>query len=269
LRAADQIDLGEQRVRLVAAVRDAGAGALAMFGGTFKSWLKDQSSPVSEADIASNELLHERLALATPDFGWLSEESRDDTARQQARHVWVIDPIDGTRAYMAGRPDWTVSAALVEDGRPVVAVLFAPVTDEMFVAVKGEGATLNGMPITVSSGSGLAGARVAGPKRQADGLAAGFPDIIVVPTIHSLALRLARVAHGAIDVAIASSNSRDWDLAAADLLVHEAGGAMTGLAGQTLIYNRPDPVHESLIASGSRRHAALIEVMGDRRAGLA
>src|SRR3954468_22000109 len=143
---------------LTAAVRDAGALALTTFQGTLKHWTKGKDSPVSEADLAVDALLKDRLCA--PGFGWLSEETDDDPARLDERRVWVIDPIDGTRAYIAGLPDWTISAALVEDGRPVLAALFAPVEDEMFLATAGGGAAFNGVPIRVTDG-GADGARVA------------------------------------------------------------------------------------------------------------
>jgi len=245
--------------RLAAAVRDAGAVALAFFRGPLKSWTKGEGdSPVTEADIASNDLLRGRLV--GPGDGWLSEESENDPSRLGAGRVWIVDPIDGTRAYIAGREDWSVSVALVEAGRPVVAALFAPATDEMFLAVLGGGATRNGVPIRASLGDGLDGARVGGPKRMLDRMALNFP-IAPMPRVHSLALRFARVADGALDVALAGGNSHDWDLAAADLLVHEAGGVMTALDGRVPIYNQPEPVHSVLIAAGRGRHTAAVDLV--------
>ena len=130
------------RERLAAAVKEAGAIALSFFRGPLRSWTKGQGdSPVTEADIASNDLLHRRLVSAGD--GWLSEESENDPTRLAARRVWVVDPIDGTRAFIAGREDWSISAALVVDGRPVVAALYAPVTDELFLATAGGGAVRN------------------------------------------------------------------------------------------------------------------------------
>ena len=128
---------------LTETVREAGALALSLFRTELKNWTKGASSPVSEADIAVNDLLEERLRSATPDYGWLSEESADDEARLGKRLVWIVDPIDGTRAYLAGREDWCVSVALVEDASPVLAAVFAPASDEFFFAVRGQGATLN------------------------------------------------------------------------------------------------------------------------------
>ncbi len=252
--------------RLAAAVKEAGAIALKFFGGPLKQWTKGAGdSPVTEADIASNDLLQKRLV--EPGDGWLSEESDNDPARLQARRVWVVDPIDGTRAFIAGREDWSVSAALVVDGRPTVAALFAPVTGELFLSVAGRGATRNGATIQASSGAGLEGARVGGPKRMMERAAIAGTGIVMMPRIHSLALRLARVAHSELDAAVAGGNGHDWDLAAADLLVHEAGGLLTALDGQTLVYNRPDPVHSVLIAAGRERHAALVDLIRAQTSG--
>jgi myo-inositol-1(or 4)-monophosphatase len=269
LPATEVVDRTRQGERLAAAVREAGALAFSTFQTPLKSWIKGQSSPVCEADIAVDELLRARLLGETPGFGWLSEESADDASRLAARFVWVVDPIDGTRAYLAGLPDWTVAVALVEDGRPVAACVFAPVTGEFFSALAGGGATLNGSAIAASAGRTLADARIAGPKRVLERLAAAAPPFVTTPRIHSLALRLTRVAQGALDVAIAGGNSYDWDLAAADLLVHEAGGVMTPLGGGPLIYNRPEPRHRALVAAGRERHAALLDLVADQRIALA
>jgi myo-inositol-1(or 4)-monophosphatase len=247
-------------MRVAAAVRDAGALALKTFGGPIKSWTKGRDSPVTEADIAVNDLLLARLRTS-PEDGWLSEESENDPARLSARRVWVVDPIDGTRAYIAGREDWSISVALVEAGRPVLAALYAPVTDELFLATLGGGATRNSAPMQTSGGDNLAGARVAGPKRVLERIAARGAGLVAMPRVHSLALRLVRVAQGELDAAIAGGNSADWDLAAADLLVHEAGGMMTALNGTALVYNRPTPVHSVLVAAGRERHDALIDLV--------
>ena len=266
--AIEAVDTVRAAACLAAGVREAGALALSMFGAPLKHWTKGASSPVSEADIAVDNLLRERLREAGSGIGWLSEESADDPARLDARLVWIVDPIDGTRGYIAGLPDWTISAALVENGRPIAACLFAPVTDEFFAAAAGTGATCNGKPIAVGPGAELANMRVAGPKNFLERVAAIAPPFTIVPRIHSLALRLARVAQGTIDAAIAGGNSHDWDLAAADLLVHEAGGALTRFDGAPLSYNRALPRHGMLVAAGIDRHAALIGLLRDPRLAL-
>jgi myo-inositol-1(or 4)-monophosphatase len=265
LPAIESCEAVEAATRLAACVREAGALALSMFGAPLKSWTKGASSPVCEADIAVDRLLRERLSAVAPAIGWLSEESTDDQSRLKARQVWIVDPIDGTRAYIAGLSDWAVSAALVEDGRAIAACLFAPVTDEFFLAAAGGGASLNGGAIAAAPGAELADMRIAGPKNFLQRMADNAPPFTVVPRIHSLALRLARVAQGTIDAAIAGGSSYDWDLAAADLLVHEAGGALTRFGGEPLIYNRPEPRHGMLVAAGRGRHAALLRLLEDPR----
>ena len=254
---------------LEATVREAGELALKTFRGPLKQWIKGASSPVCEADIAVDLMLRDRLTGNTSRYGWLSEETEDDPARLDAESIWIVDPIDGTRSYLAGLPDWVVSVALATAGRPVVAAIFAPVTDEFFIATAGSGATRNEEQIAASVGEGFDGAKFAGPKGRLNRLVAIAPRIEAAPRIGSLALRLARVATGELDGALAAPNSHDWDLAAADLLVHEAGGALTTLAGRFLIYNRPEPVHGALVAAGRGRHAKLIELLGNRRAEFA
>lgn len=239
-------------------VREAGALALSMFGTDLRNWTKGASSPVSEADIAVNDLIRSRLQSATPDYGWLSEESADDPVRLGKHRVWIIDPIDGTRSYLAGRSDWCVSAALVEDSSPLLAAVFAPVSDEFYFAVRGAGATRNGAPIAASLGAALDTARLAGPKPLLERLM--LPSSAqILPRIGSLALRLCGVADDRIDVAFAGGQSRDWDLAAADLIVHEANGKLTSLAGEPIVYNRPEVTHGVLVAAGRDRHARIVE----------
>ncbi len=265
--AEPSIDIPRIRDQLTAAVREAGALALLTFRTALKSWIKGRSSPVSEADLAVDALLRQRL-LAVHPAGWLSEETEDDPARLHEADVWVVDPIDGTRAYLAGSADWAVSAAFVRLGRPMMAALYAPATDELFLAVAGGGATRNGEPIKATGGDTIAGARFSATKRRLEVLSALEPRIEAVPRVPSLALRLARVAMGELDGTFTAPNSHDWDLAAADLLVHEADGRVTTLRGEPLIYNRPLPVHGALIAAGARRHGVLLDLIQDRIAEL-
>jgi len=265
LPATEAVDPADAAAELAACVREAGTLALSMFKSPIKTWTKAGSSPVSEADIAVDRLLRERLTRRHSGFGWLSEEGADDEARLAARFVWIVDPIDGTRAYLAGLPDWAVSAALVETGRPIAACLYAPVTEEFFVASAHNGATRNGAAMAATPGASLADTRIAGPKGFLERFATLAPPFTVVPRMPSLALRLARVAQGVIDVAIAGVDSHDWDLAAADLLVHEAGGLLTSSAGRAVIYNQPVPRHGMLVATGRDRHATIIELLRDER----
>ncbi len=245
-------------------VREAGALALSLFRTELKNWTKGASSPVSEADIRVNDLLESRLRSATPDYGWLSEESVDDEARLEKRLVWIVDPIDGTRGYLAGREDWCVSVALVENGSALLAAVFAPASDEFFFAMRGQGAVRNAVPVLATSGTELDFSRVAGPKPLVERLNRQSGEIILHPRIGSLALRLCRVAQGSLDAAFAGGQSRDWDLAAANLIVQEANGNMTALSGDAILYNRREVTHGVLVAAGCDRHASIVEHFRNR-----
>jgi myo-inositol-1(or 4)-monophosphatase len=249
---------------LIDTVREAGALALSLFRTELKNWTKGASSPVSEADIRVNDLLESRLRTATPDYGWLSEESADDEARLAKRLVWIVDPIDGTRGYLAGREDWCVSVALVEHGSPVLAAVYAPASDEFFFAARGQGATRNAVPVFATSGVELDFSRVAGPKPLVERLSRQSDDITLHPRIGSLALRLCRVAQGSLDAAFAGGQSRDWDLAAANLIVQEANGNMTALSGDPILYNCREVTHGVLVAAGRDRHARIVEHFRNR-----
>jgi myo-inositol-1(or 4)-monophosphatase len=255
---ADRI-LARDAALLTDTVREAGALALSLFRTELRNWTKGVSSPVSEADIAVNDLVEQRLRSATPEYGWLSEESVDDDSRLGKPLVWIVDPIDGTRAYLAGREDWCVSVALVAGATPVLAAVFAPATDEFFFAIRGQGATRNERPARAAVGAGLDFSRVAGPKPLVQRLSPSTDDITLHPRIGSLALRLCRVADGSLDAAFAGGQSRDWDLAAANLIVQEANGRMTALSGDAIEYNRREVVHGMLVAAGHDRHARIVE----------
>jgi myo-inositol-1(or 4)-monophosphatase len=257
--------LARDAALLTEAVREAGTLAKSLFRTELKNWIKGKSSPVSEADIAVNDLLEQRLREATPDYGWLSEESADDESRLGKKYTWIVDPIDGTRSYLAGRDDWCVCAALVEDAAPVLAAVFAPASDEFFFAARGQGASRNSQRVVASGGDDLDFARMAGPKPLVQRLSPSDEEITLHPRIGSLALRLCRVAHGELDAAFAGGQSKDWDLAAANLIVQEANGRMTALSGDAILYNRRDVVHGVLVAAGRDRHARIVGHFKDLR----
>ncbi|MGW9329454.1 3'(2'),5'-bisphosphate nucleotidase CysQ [Bosea sp. NPDC055594] len=215
-----------------------------------RTWSKAGGSPVTEADIGVDTFLHIRLAELLPAAGWLSEETADDALRLSRRFVWVVDPIDGTRAYMAGSPDWAVCVALLEDGIPIAGVVHAPASRASYAALRGGGASRNDAPIRTSGVSELAAARIAGPKPMLDALARQG-SFVAVDKIPSLALRLTRIADASIDAGLVSPDSRDWDLAAADLVLSEAGGKLTTAEGAPVRYNQAHPVHGMLVASGA------------------
>lgn len=257
----------EDHLLLQSAVREAGALALGYFGGEIKQWEKNPGDPVSEADLAVDALLKDRLCGARPNYAWLSEETEDNPARLSAAKVWIVDPIDGTRAFLQGKPEFTVCAALVADGAPILGVVYNPATDDFFEASRGGGARHNGTQISVSAHGSVTGSKLLSSRRSfqkrdwteaVDGAEFGF--------VNSMAFRLALVALGRYDATITLVGKSDWDIAAGDLIVTEAGGAMTQADGGKVIYNRPSVRHPSVIAAGPALHQELVEGFAAREA---
>ncbi|MGO9005255.1 MAG: 3'(2'),5'-bisphosphate nucleotidase CysQ [Beijerinckiaceae bacterium] len=239
---------------LVETTRTAGSLALGFFRSGEKTnatiSYKAGGSPVTEADEAVNRYLEQELRKLLPAAAWLSEESVDTFERLAQDLVLVIDPIDGTKAFAAGLPAWAVAVALVFRSRPIVGIIHAPALSQTYVAVHNCGARLNDSEIHVSALTKLrAGATVAGPQRLAQNLLNAGLSFDLLPKIPSLALRIAHVAAGTLDAALVSENSHDWDIAAADLILDEAGGLLTSLDGDAPTYNRRDTRHGILVAA--------------------
>lgn len=246
---------------LLEAVREAGPLALHYFHGEVESWHKGPDDPVSEADHAIDALLHERLTTARPGYGWLSEETDDDLARLEKSRVWVVDPIDGTRAFLRDEPEFTICAGLVEDGRPVAAAVFNPATDELFDALEGGGARLNGEAIRVSERDGFEGARLLGWTRLFERAGTTTPKDVHFGTVNSIAYRMCLVACGRYDACVSLTGKSDWDLAAADLVVREAGGLATDSHGEDFTYNRKRTRHRSVLTAGPALHGQLLTLI--------
>ena len=244
-------------VLLERTVREAGTIARAIYDSPHKTWAKKDGSPVTEADIAVNKFLGETLRPARPDYAWLSEESEDDAARLKARRVFVVDPIDGTLAFVKRRPHFTISVGIVAGNEAVAGVVLNPITGECWSAAKGEGARLNGTPIHVSDRKEVEGCRLlASVATLRSARWQPWPKMYVeVP--NSIAYRVALVADGRFDGAITMAGTHDWDLAAADVIIREAGGVITSIEGASPQYNRAAVAQPSVLAAGPALHAAL------------
>ncbi|MET0940635.1 MAG: 3'(2'),5'-bisphosphate nucleotidase CysQ [Mesorhizobium sp.] len=229
------------------AAREAGRIAMRFFKRNPEVWMKGGQSPVSEADYAVDTYLRETLLAARPDYGWLSEETADSPDRLNSRRTFVVDPIDGTRAFLDGRSTWCVSIAVVENGEPVAGVLDCPGKSEIFSATAGNGALRDGDVIRVKPpGETFV---VAGPKQLVEATPADLRErFTTVPYIPSLAYRIAMVAKGELDATFVKPNAHDWDLAAADLILREAGGQVVDRRGRTLHYASANPRHGALAA---------------------
>ncbi len=257
----------EDHELLQSAVREAGALALSYFGRDIKKWDKAPDDPVSEADLAVDALLKDRLCSARPGYGWMSEETEDDPARLSAPLVWIVDPIDGTRAFLQGKPEFTVCVALVADGAPILGVVFNPATGDFFEAVRGGGARHNGAAIAVSPQDAIAGAKLLSSRRTFQ--KRDWTDAVEHAEfgfLGSMAFRLALVGAGRYDATITLAPKSDWDLAAGDLIITEAGGVATQVDGKELRYNRPSVRHPDVIAAGPELHAKLVEGFAARKA---
>lgn len=238
--------LAEDLALIGAAAREAAQIAMRYFRKDPEVWMKAGASPVSEADYAVDRFLAEALKAARPDYGWLSEETADSPERLQAARTFVVDPIDGTRAFLEGKSTWCVAIAVVEKGRPLAGVLDCPMKDEIYLAMHGGGATVNGRRVRVRSGKPLV---LAGPnpmlKEAERHLPHAFRTHAYIP---SLAYRIAMVANGTLDATFIKANAQDWDLAAADLVLTEAGGAIHDRFGKPVLYAGPPAPHGPMVA---------------------
>ncbi|HEY3695959.1 3'(2'),5'-bisphosphate nucleotidase CysQ [Phenylobacterium sp.] len=248
---------------IVDAARAAGALALTLRNAGLETRYKAGDSPVTNADLACDALLTERLRAARPDYGWLSEETADDRDRLSRRRVFMVDPIDGTRDFLRGRLGWVVSIAVVEDGRPIAGAIFAPQADQTFTAVAGGGATLDGRPIRCSTVSALEGAGMVGDKGffSHPGWPRPWPPLRV-ESRNATAYRMCLVASGEFDGAIALVPKHDWDLAAGDLIAREAGAACGDHHGRPFRFNGPIPQQPSLVCAAAGLAPLILERLG-------
>lgn len=248
---------------LIEAALAAGEVSRGFAGGTARIWEKaDNAGPVTEADLAVNERLAGILRPARPDYGWLSEESPDSAERLAAERVFIIDPIDGTRSFIDGATTWAHAIAVAERGVVTAAVIHLPMRDELFAAATGQGATLNGAPIAPSDRDQLEGAAVlaARPALEPKHWNGEVPKIRREYR-PSLAYRLASVAEGRFDAMITLRRTWEWDVAAGDLILREAGATVTDRTGNALRFNNPHPAVDGVLAGGAKVHAGLLAAL--------
>ena len=239
------------------AVRRAGEICLEHFErGEDRVWDKDNNSPVTDADIAVNDFLARELLGARPAYGWLSEETADDQSRRTKTRSFVVDPIDGTRAFIERKPGFAVSVAVIEGGEAVAGCVFNPLKDEFYSAARGRGATLNGHKLRVDDCTVMGGCTMVGYPRKFKRL--GFPDMRYRIT-NSMAYRMALVASGKADATVSFTPKSDWDVAAAALIATEAGAIVTDLRGATPRYDGPTTSGMGVICASPSLHALLLE----------
>jgi myo-inositol-1(or 4)-monophosphatase len=256
-------DYGIELDLLVAASLAAGKEALRFFRNDVEIfWKNGGTSPVTAADHAANDILKARLLGARPHYGWLSEESEDDASRLSQTHVFIVDPIDGTRAFMTGKDTWCVSAALTRNGVSVAGVLYAPSLDELYIATADGRVEKNGKPIHVADAATDGRFRISAADQMVNALAADTKkDVERISRIPSLAYRLAMIADGRMDATLVMPSSHDWDLAAAHLILKNAGGRLTDIRGREPLYNAALPEHGVLVAATAALHGRVLAAL--------
>ena len=225
------------------AMSEAGREALRLAAAGFETFTKPDQSPVTSADLAVNQILHDRLSTAFPEDGWLSEETVDNEDRLSRKRVWIVDPIDGTRSFVRGLPEFCLSVALVENGVPTVAAIFNPATGEFFSAIRGRGVQVERLldstqPAFTSPERPVA---LVNPWELRVGRLEGLQPHLHCRPIGSIAYALALVASGQADAVVTLAGGNEWDVAAGVLLVEESGGRATTAAGHPVTFNRADP----------------------------
>ncbi|RPE64836.1 myo-inositol-1(or 4)-monophosphatase [Pacificibacter maritimus] len=246
---------------LIDAARRAGDIARKFWRHDPKAWHKaDDAGPVTEADMAVNNMLFADLMAARPDYGWLSEETLDTDARLTKDRVFIIDPIDGTRSFIEGDHNWAHSLAIAEHGEIIAGVVYLPIRDRLFAAAKGQGASLNSMPLKCDHRKEIDGARVLTHKHNMDPKLwnGGCPDF--VPKFRSsLAYRTALVGQGRFDAMISLRNTWEWDVAAGSLIAQEAGAKVIDHLGAPLSFNKPTPAFAGFIAANRELATSIVQ----------
>lgn len=246
----------------VAAAREAGAAIRGFYKDQYTVKDKGEDNPLTDADLASDQILASRLKNLIPDSGWLSEETTDDPIRLQREYAWIVDPLDGTKEFTLGIPEFVVSIGLVHRGAPLLGVLYNPITDEMFAGIVGEGATLNGVPCKVSTVPDLVGARVVCSRTEMKkGWFDKWTDRISLLPVGSVAYKFGRVAAGQAEATFTPQPRNEWDICGGVALVVAAGGRATNGKGEPYVFNRANPLVDGVCATNGAVHDGVLGLM--------
>lgn len=231
------------------AARTAGALIMGLFKGKYDVQEKSKNNPVTTADLEANRVIRESIDKNFPGDGWLSEEDADNTDRLSVSRVWVIDPIDGTKEFIEGVPQFAVSIGFVVDGRARVAVVYNPAKERLYKASAGQGAYLNDQRIQVTTRREVDGAKLLVSRSEPQRKFQLFADRCEIKPVGSIAYRLAKVAGGDGDATLTFRNIHEWDICAGVLMVEEAGGKVIDGDGNPMLFNRESPKHRGVVAA--------------------
>jgi myo-inositol-1(or 4)-monophosphatase len=260
---AEEIETAEK------AAREAGWIIMALFGKDYRIEEKGKGDPVTTPDLEANRKIQEIILGRFPADGWLSEESKDNSERLRAARVWVVDPIDGTKEFIEGVPQFAVSVALVIEARPILGVVYNPAQEKLYRAVKGGGARLNGQPVHVSARAKVEGASLLVSRSEPRRRFQPFAEICRIQPVGSIAYRLAMVAGGEGDGTLTFRSLREWDICAGVVIVEEAGGVVVDGEGNALVFNRTEALCRGIVASNEiltqTLQAMLAKALSERR----
>jgi len=248
----------------VAAAREAGAAIRGYYKDAYTVKEKGEDNPLTDADLASDRILSDRLRGAFPDFGWFSEEQVDDASRLRSREVWIVDPLDGTKEFTLGIPEFVVSIGLVVEGEAVLGVLYNPIADELFAGHARAGVSFNGAPVRVSSHVGLDGARIVCSRTEMKkGWFDAYQSQVKLQPLGSVAYKFGRVAAGLAEATFTPQPRNEWDICAGVALVNAAGGRATNRHDVPYRFNNPNPLVDGVCATNGRVHPDILGLMRD------
>lgn len=246
----------------VEAAKEAGAAIRGFYQDEYTIRDKGEDNPLTDADLAANDILEKRLRTAFPSAGWLSEESVDDPERLECTDCWIVDPLDGTREFTLGIPEFCVSVAFVRNQEAVVGVLYNPIKDELFSGIVGVGAWLNGEPVRVTAHTGLTGARVVCSRSEAKkGWFDPWKDQLDLNPVGSVAYKFGLVAAGQAESTFTPRPRNAWDVAGGVAILHAAGGRASDRHGKAYVFNTPTPLKDGVCGTNDHIHDAVLEIM--------
>lgn len=259
----NQIDLNAVKRSAEHITQEAGKIILSFYRGAFEVGEKSPDNPVTDADLAADAYLKKELMALLPEAAWLSEETADNPARIDYSYVWIVDPLDGTKEFVMGIPEFSISVALVHNGLPVVGIIYHPVDNRTYSAVKGGGLTVNGEKVGVTHRTELDGATIdASRSERKRGEFEPFESRMEIVTMGSIAYKLARTAAGEADATWSRGPKHEWDICAGVLLVEEGGGCCVDLDDQTFQFNQKSrPKVNGIIADNGHLHAEIIAAL--------
>jgi myo-inositol-1(or 4)-monophosphatase len=229
--------------------------------GGYEIGSKGRDNPVTQADLEADRALKKFLHEPFPEYGWLSEETADTAERLKCSRVWIVDPLDGTREFIKGIPEFVVAIALVEDGVPVLGVTYNPIKREMFWGARGAGCHCNTRSVHVTRKRTIKKAHVLASRSEtARGEWEPFKHILKISPTGSVAYKLAMVAAGKADATFTRSPKSEWDVASGAALILLGGGSVTDIDGKPLRFNRRNVKLKGMVADNGRLHDELMKL---------